>query len=95
MSLKTSRRWAMMSLRRAPPGAAAAYQQPKQASGSTTGVMSNATDNVANAIRITAAHRPKAMSEDFKRSCVVTTRGYKTVGENNVISISKSLASSQ
>jgi hypothetical protein len=35
------------------------------------------------------------MSEDFKRSCVVTTRGYKTVGENNVISISKSLASSQ
>jgi hypothetical protein len=80
----------MMSLRRALPGEAVAYQQPKQALGSTTGVMPNATDNVANAIRITAAHTQKTMSEDFKRSCFVATGGYKIVGENKVISISKS-----
>jgi hypothetical protein len=69
-------------------------QQPMQSPGSTIGGIPNENDNMANAIRIIEAHTPKAMSAEFSRSRVAMG-GYKTVGENKAMSISKSLPSNQ
>jgi hypothetical protein len=67
-----------------------------QICGSTIGTVPNAIDNIANAIRMIEAHTPKAMSEEFSRSCFATG-GYKIVGkivgENRVTSIFKSIPS--
>jgi hypothetical protein len=67
-------------------------QQPVQIPGSTIGATPNAADNIANAMRMTEAHTPKAMSAESSRSRVAMG-GYKTVGENKTMSISKSLTS--
>jgi hypothetical protein len=63
-----------------------------QSPGSTIGGIPNENDNRANAIGIIEAHTPKAMSAEFSRSRVAMG-GYKTVGENKTMSISKSLTS--
>jgi hypothetical protein len=74
--------------------AEAGDQQPAQICGSTIGVTPDAIDNIAKAIRMIEAHTPKAMSEEFSRSCFATG-GYKTVGENRINSVSTSIQSNR
>jgi hypothetical protein len=65
-----------------------------QSLGSTIGAIPNENDNTANAIRMIEAHTPKAMSAQCSRSGVAMG-GYKTVGENEAMSLSNSIPSNQ
>jgi hypothetical protein len=58
--------------------------------GSTIGETPNATDTMANPIKAVEAHTPKAISDEIRRSRIAMG-GYKTVGENKVMSVSKSV----
>ena len=60
--------------------------------GSIIGATPNATDTMANPIKTVEAHTPKMISEEIRRSRIAMG-GYKTVGENRVMSVSKSIAS--
>jgi len=74
--------------------------------GSASGATPTAADIKANAIRMIEAQKPKAMSEAFSRikekallfvdavSCLAMG-GYKRVGEEDAMSISKSISSNQ
>ena len=61
-----------------------------QITGSASGGTPNTADTKANAIRTIEAQTPKTMSEEFSPSRLAMG-GYKTVGENKVMSISKSI----
>ncbi len=68
------------------------YQGAGKVVGSTTGATPNATETMANPIKTVEAQTPKAISHEIRRSCIAMG-GYKTVGENRVMSVSKSIAS--
>jgi hypothetical protein len=56
--------------------------------GSVSGAIPNATAAMASPSNTTEAHAPKIMSEEIRRSRVAMG-GYKTVGENKVMSVAK------
>jgi hypothetical protein len=62
--------------------------------GSIIGATPNATDTMANPIKTVEAHTPKTISEEIRRLCIVMG-GYKTVGENRVMSVSRSIPSNR
>jgi hypothetical protein len=64
------------------------YQGAGKIVESTPGAMPNATDTIANPAKMIDAHAPKVISDESDRLCVAMG-GYKTVGENKAISISK------
>lgn len=66
----------------------AGSQQSAQLCGSTIGATPNATDSKASPIKMIEVHTLKAMSEEFRRLSLAVG-GYKTVGENKVMSVSK------
>jgi hypothetical protein len=63
------------------------YQGIGKIAGSTTGATPNATDTRANPIKTIEAHIAKAISDEFRRLCI-EMGGYKTLGENRVMSVS-------
>ena len=62
--------------------------------GSIIGATPNATDTMANPIKTVEAHTPKMISEEIRRSRIAMG-GYKTVGENRVMSVSRSIPSNR
>ena len=49
---------------------------------------------MANPIKTVEAHTPKTISEEIRRSCTAMG-GYKIVGENRVMSVSRSIPSNR
>ena len=62
--------------------------------GSIIGATPNATDTMANPITTVEAHTPKMISEEIRRSRIAMG-GYKTVGENRFMSVSRSIPSNR
>jgi hypothetical protein len=52
--------------------------------------MPNATEIIANPLKTIEAHTPKTISDELRRPCIAMV-GYKSVGENRVMSVSNRL----
>ena len=66
------------------------YHGARKNVGSATGATPNATETMANPVKTIEAHKPKAISSEFWRSCIVMA-DIKLLARTGIISVSNSI----